>query len=207
MLPEKNSRRNQLTLAFLGLTLILLVVAAVGTVNYYRFYPALSQIRVNLTSLQPTRANDSLGNPVLTVKVTFAVENPTDYDGLYLRSIESTWEIIDIMSPTTNATFPQGPFPYVPAKGPLNPGNVVSVTIPPINATGGVVALASQPNTKLEFVFHPNLILSSFLNKVAVLIISYECSSSGAPSACGQAGLVLEVVGGASGGGGGGGGV
>lgn len=203
MVPTKTDRRDQLTIAFAAVTLILLVVAAVGTTNYYRFYPAITQLHVKMASLQTTRFNNTNGVYALAIKVIFTVENPIDYNGLLARNFESTLDIIG-MSQTANTTVNEGSLPYIATTGPLSKGNIVSVAFPAYNATGNAVALANQPGTQLQFVFHLNFVLSSFLNKVSTLIANYQCSSTGSATPCLQAGITFQNSGGPSVGGGGG---
>src|SRR5438309_2191399 len=52
MLPIKTSKRNLLTIGFAAFTLVMLVIAAFGAVNYNRFYPAITQIQMRIISLQ-----------------------------------------------------------------------------------------------------------------------------------------------------------
>ncbi len=206
MLFAKTSRRNQFTIFFAVATLVLLVVAAFGTVNYYQFYPALSQIRASITSLQTTLVTNGPGNYTLEVKVAFSAENPTSYNGLFLKHFESTYDVMAIFSPTSNETFTGGAMTYNSATGPLDSGNTVSVVYQSFNAPSDAARAASNPQTKIEFIFHIDFVLSSFLDKVTMVIPSYDCTGSGGQSDCGQTGITIVTTPGGSGGGGGGGG-
>jgi hypothetical protein len=207
MLLAKISKRNQLTLAFVALTLIALVVAAFGASNYYQFYPAITNIEVRVTSLQTKILNDSTGAPVaLQVQVAFSVKNPTAYTGLSLNHFESTYEVVAFTSPTINTTISGTSLPYSTATGTLNPGDNVKIGINPFNATREAAQRASQPGTRIQLVFHLHFVLSSFLNKVALVVPSYDCMSSRGPTICAQTGMTLLTAPGGLGGGGGGGG-
>jgi hypothetical protein len=206
MLLAKISKRNQLTLAFVALTLIALVVAAFGASNYYQFYPAITNIEVRVTSLQTKILNDSSGTPIaLQIKVAFSVENPTDYTGLSLNHFESTFDVVAFTSPTSNTTISGTSLPYSTATGTLNPRDTVKIGISPFNAPGEAAQRASQPGTRIQLLFHLHFVLSCFLNKVALVIPAYDCTSSGEPTTCGQTGMTLLTTGGGLGGGGGGG--
>ncbi len=206
MLFAKTSRRNQLTIFFAAATLVLLIVAAFGTVNYYQFYPAISQIGASINSLQTTLITNSPGNYTLQVKVAFSINNPTSYNGLFLKHFESTYDAMAIYSPTINQTFTGGAMAYNPATGPLNSGDKVGIIYQSFNAPSDAARAASNPQTKIEFIFHIDFVLSSFLDKVTMVIPSYDCTGSGGQADCGQTGITIVTAPGGSGGGGGGGG-
>ena len=206
MLLAKLSKRNQLTLAFAAVTVAVLVVAAIGAANYYRFYPAITNIQVRITSLQTAVLNDSAGTPIaLQVQVAFSVENPTEYTGLSMNHFESTYDVVTFTSSTGSTTTFGSPLPYNTITGPLNPGDVVKIRISPFNSTGDAAQRVGQPGTRIQFVFHLDFVLSSFLNKVSSVVPSYDCTSSGEPTTCEQTGMTLLTAPGGLGGGGGGG--
>ncbi len=206
MLFAKTSRRNQLTILFAAATLVLLIIATVGTANYYQFYPAISQIQASITSLQTSLVPDNMGGYALEVRVAFSTGNPTSYNGLFMKHFESTYDVMAIFSPTSNETFTGGAMTYNAASGLLNPGNTVSIVYPSFNATGDASQAASNPQTKMEFIFHIDFVLSSFLDKVTMVIPSYDCTGSSGSSECVQTGITIVTTPGGSGGGGGGGG-
>jgi len=207
MLLLKTSKRDLLMLVFAAVTLVVLVVATFGAMNYLRFYPAITNIQVRITSLQTTVLNDSTGAPIaLQVEVAFSVENPTEYTGLSLSHFESTYDVVAFTSPTGNVTTFGSPLPYNTITGPLNPGDIVKIRTSPFNATGDAPRRAGEPGTTIRLVFHLDFVLSSFLNKVSSVIPSYDCTSSGEPTTCEQTGMTLITAPGGMGGGGGGGG-
>ena len=201
MLLAGTSKRDLLTLAFAGITLVALVVAAFGAVNYNRYYPAITQIQTSVVSLNTT----TIGN-IIEVQLAFTVKNPTDYQGLSFSRFESTYSVLYVMSPTSNVTAPGGNLPYTTMNGPLSPGTIQNVPLSPFNITANPTQSTGPPPTKIVFFFQPHFVLSSFLNKVTMVIPTYECTSSGDPTTCDQTGLTLVTAPGGQGGGGGGGG-
>ena len=199
MLSTKTSGRDILTIAFIAVTLILLAVTVNSTVNYYRYYPALTQIKLTLTSFQKTTSTDSQGNPALKITVQFRVENPTDYNGFVVKSFQSTLDVIG------NVTAPQGVLPVNATTGPLNPGDTINVRYSNFDVTSQAAKLAAISQTT-KFAFYPNFVLSSFLDKVTLVIPTYLCSSTGGPVACQQTGLTIQTASGGFGNSGGGGG-
>lgn len=206
MLPTKIGRRDQLTLAFVAITAILLAVAVIGTVNYDRYYPAITQIKLSMASLQKTNSTDTQGNPTLKITAQFKLENPTNYKGFVMKNFETTLDVIGIVSATDNVTVPQGRLPYIAATGSLNQGEIINVVFPAFYVTVDAAKLATMPQTRVQFVFHPDFVLSSFLDRVSLVIPYYTCTSTGDPTNCQQSGITLSTPGGGLGGGGGGGG-
>lgn len=186
MLPTKISKRNLLTLAFAAFTLVMLGVAAVGGVNYNRFYPAITQIQTRITSLQTTAVNN-----IIEVKVAFAVKNPTDYQGLSLSHFGSTYSVVYVMSTTNNVTALGGGLPYPSMTGSLGPGTTVSIPSLTFNITANPAQATGQSPTMIILSFQPTFILGSFLNTAAEVIPSYDCTSSGSPAVCNQTGITL----------------
>lgn len=196
----KTNGRDTLTICFVAITLILLAVTVNSTVNYYRYYPALTQIKLSITSFQKTNSLDSQGNPALKITVQFRIENPTDYNGFVMKSFQSTLDVIG------NVTAPQGTLPVNATTGPLNPGDVINVRYNNFDMTTEAAKLAASSQTT-QFAFYPNFVLSSFLDKVTLVIPTYLCSSTGGPVTCQQTGLTIQTASGGFGSGGGGGGV
>jgi len=199
VLSTKTNGRDTLTIAFIALTLILLAVTANYTVNYYRYYPALTGIKLSITSFQKTTSTDSQGNPALKITVQFRLENPTDYNGFVMKSFQSTLDVIG------NVTAPQGVLPFNSATGPLNPGDIINVGYSGFDVTTQAAKLAANSQTT-QFVFYPNFVLSSFLDKATLVIPTYLCSSTGGPVTCQQTGMTLQTASGGFGNSGGGGG-
>lgn len=206
MLSKQSYKRNILTIVFAATTLILLAVAINSTVNYYRYYPAITEIKLSITSFQKTNSTGPQGNPALKVTVRFKIENPSNYNGLVMKSFYSTLDVIGIFSPTDNVTAPQGALPVNATTGPLNPGDVISIQFPAFDLTLQAAKLAAEPQTQTQFVFHASFFLSSFLDKATQVIPTYDCASMGDPVTCTQTGLTLQTASGGLGGTGGGGG-
>lgn len=197
-MSSTSRRRNVLTGAFVLFTIVLGVVAGIGIVNYYQFFPALAHIRVEMTSLQWTPLNTTMG-PTLETSVAFRVQNPTGYKGLFAENFESS---LDILSTARNVTIPQGSIPSARTAGPLNPGDVIRVQFNTFNTTSDAAILASQ--TQVTFVFTVRFVVSSFLDNMGLLLVSYQCASPGGPVACSQDSVTIVTRAGGSGGGGGG---
>jgi hypothetical protein len=199
VLSTKTNGRDKLTIAFIAVTLILLAVTVNYTVNYYRYYPALTQVKLSITSFQKTTSTDSQGNPALKITVKFQLENPSQYYGFIMKSFQSTLDVIG------NITAPQGVLPYNAATGPLNPGDTINIGYSGFDVTAQAAKLAASSQTT-QFVFYPNFVLSSFLDRATLVIPTYQCSSTGGPVTCLQTGLTLQTASGGFGNSGGGGG-
>jgi len=199
VLSTKTNRRDTLTIAFIAVTLILLAVTVNSTVNYYRYYPALTQIKLSVTSFQKTTYADSQGNPALKFTVQFRLENPTDYNGFVMEKFQTLLDVIG------NITVPQGALPDNTATGPLNPGNIINIGYSAFDVTTTAAKLAANSQTT-QFVFYPDFVLSSFLDKATLVIPTYQCVATDGPVTCQQTGLSLQTAAGGFGSSGGGGG-
>jgi hypothetical protein len=198
MSSTKHSGRDLLTAAFILTTLALLVVTSIGTANYVRFYSAITQVRVSIASIKMTPASDASHS--ILVQVIFAIENPSDYNGFFVQNFQSALDIIGV-SPTGNLTAHQGTLPYPSTTGRLDPGSIIKERLPAFNTS---TSFATNPSTKISYVFHLNFVLSTFLNKIALVIPTYDCLTSGAPTACQQTGVSIQTPGWLGRGGGGG---
>ncbi len=184
------------------LTLTALGTGAYGTTataNYYQFYSSLQAVRVSLTSLHWVADNRSLNGTV-----TFALANPSNYKGLGLGTFKMDWEI-DGMNGTIK--LPQG-VPTLPPRMPktLDPSQPFSIILQGGgDAPRQVTLIRSIPGGDVKFIFHVDLVLSSFLDSVATAQTSYNCVSQEGPGTCQQVGI--EILPQTRSGGGGGGGV
>lgn len=184
------------------LTLTALATGAYGTTataNYYQFYSSLQAVRVNLTSLHYVADNRSLNGTV-----TFTLANPSNYKGLGLGTFKMDWEI-DGMNGTVK--LPQG-VPNLPLGMPktLDPTQPFTIILQGGGDAPRQVFLIRSIGKDVEFIFHVDLVLSSFLDSVATAVTSYNCMSQEGPGTCQHVGIEIFPQT-RSGGGGGGGGV
>src|SRR5213593_4524975 len=161
-----------------GLAMVILILTALGTgayaatatANYYQFYSSLQSVRVNLTALHWVADNRSLNGTV-----TFTLANPSNYKGLGLGTFKMDWEI-DGMNRTIK--IPQG-VPSLPLNMPktLDPSQPFTIILQGGGNAPQQVTLIRSIGRDVEFVFHVDLVLSSFLDSVATAVTSYNCVS------------------------------
>lgn len=75
-----NDRRATIALLFVFLSSGSAIFVSLATVNYLRFYPALSQVQNGVNVDKVTYA-PATGSAQPTVTIHFTVSNPTDYSG------------------------------------------------------------------------------------------------------------------------------
>lgn len=179
MLGTRPSTRDLLTLLLVLLTIAISTYAAVGTINYFQFYPALTSLQVELTSLAWN--SDGMSMPA---NVIFTITNPSGYKGMSLKVFQSFLELrLNITE-----TIPQGSLPPTNARGPLDPAVPMTVRVA-FNGSLDAPQRTFEVRTwggEVRFVLDVNLTLATFLDKSAILVISYRCESTGPPEACQQ---------------------
>lgn len=167
------------------LTLVLLFTsagtganAALGTINYFQFFPALQQLQVSLTDLQWSSTSLSLN-----ITVGFSTVNPTDYNGISLNVLRSFLEIVLNDNDTIIQSVPQNSL-----KGPLTRNTPLSTSTSFVGTTTTPqrVAAAIASGADIIFVFYVDLILNTFLDRAASTIVSYTCQSRTGPGTCVQ---------------------
>ena len=194
------NRRDTAVVIFVLVAASSLVVAAFGTVNYLRFYPALQSLRLQLADLTYTSQPDLLNGTA-----TFTILNPTPYEGLAVRIFEGVFNI----TLNRNTTLVLGSVGYVSYSSPIPPGVIGTIRVPfrpPGFAASSVYdTLASGGEVRFDFVI--DLILSTFLDKVSGVSVTYICEATQGQGTCEQAyvQLLVRPAQGLGGGGGGGG--
>ena len=186
--------------------MVILTLTALGTgaygvtaaANYYQFYSSLQAIHVSLTSFHWVADNRSLNGTV-----TFVLASPSNYRGLGLGTFKMDWEI-DGMNGTVR--IPQG-VPTLPLRMPktLDPSQPITIILQGGGDAPQQVTLIRSIGRNVDFIFHVDLVLSSFLDSVATAVTSYNCVSQEGPGTCQQVGI--EIFPQTRSGGGGGGGV
>jgi hypothetical protein len=80
---------------------------------------------------------------------------------------------------------------------PLSPGTTTSFTLPFIGSGTGPerVAQLIKEGRTISYVFAVTLFPSTFFDRVISLSIGYQCTSSGAPAACEQQGIIVVTSG------------
>jgi len=196
----KMTRRDRLTLFFLLLTITASVFTAVGTLNYMQFYPALLKLQLNLTNLEWATSTDQL-----EARAIFVLTNPTSYSPLVMKAFEGEFDI----QLNGNTTIPQGSFPSARTL-PLQPGvlNTITISFEGTAEAARQVATAQATGEEVKFLFIIDIVLSTFLDKMTGISLSYVCEASRGPGSCKQEAFVFSIwPDQASAGGGGGGGV
>lgn len=117
--------RNALTLMFLTICTLFTLSSIGPTINYTKFYHALQSIDSNISDItwQNTEKSE------INISITLVVTNPTDYEGLELRSVQITG--IQITFENTNDSVDVNGvsvfYKYIPINSHSN------VTVPQIN--------------------------------------------------------------------------
>ncbi len=192
-----------LTLVLLATSTVTGVNAVLGANNYLQFYPALESLRLNLTDLQWASSKTSLNGTV-----QLSLLNPSNYKGMSLKVFHSSLKIVLNGSETISQ-----PMPGSGAKGPLGPNIPINVTQSFSGTLDGPqrVNATMSRGEEVKFVFTITLVLSTFLDKAAATIVTYQCESRRGPGTCTQTTIVFlpsrEFTTTGLGGGGGGGGV
>ena len=191
MTTKKISSRDGVTILLAGLTLIIMVLALVSTVNYYQFLPALARFEVRLSSMDWRLVNQNTNTPTLEItSANFTVMNPTSYKGLKMELFSTN---LDISAQGT--IIPQGSLPYQLVIFPLDPGKQLTLSLQAFNATPTAANLANQSNPNLQFSFYPRFTVGTFLDKAGTLELSYQCVSTGGPRLCQQSSITLRTAG------------
>lgn len=179
-------RRDLFTIIFALLTLTITAVAIVSIADYSQFFPALSGLQVKLASLNWHIVNGTMSQLITITNVSFTVENPTGYTGLTLRGFQPTLDI-------PNTTIPATVFGVEIITSPLDPGKPTTINFPDYNVSQGAVTFWRQTHN-IQFRFFNDFLLSSLLNHVGSLKVTYLCASSGGPKACEQTAISISTA-------------
>jgi len=166
---SKISRRTIVFVGFIIGTVVASGFAVPAAANYYRFYPSLARLQLNLNDLQLKNITE-----YLEVTSNFTIVNPTDYKGFVLTIFRGTYEIDEnniTIGPSTPLPSPKG-F----ATQPLNKNVPINV-VDTFNATN--VGVSS-----VQVAFVIDLVLSTFLDGFGPIIVTYICQGSGGVGSC-----------------------
>lgn len=175
---DRISRRTALAIVLAAITITVSAFAAQDTVNYFAFYNALSQVKMNVASFSYTPQNY-----YADAKVNFTIENPTGYHGLALQFFEPNYSVnaSGTTTPANSLIIPQ-------QTKSLEPGKIVKIAFP-------FTSTWNKTWTNAQYTFTVNISLSTFLDPAAAVSALYLCQSNGGPGTCDQLAVNIEALG------------
>lgn len=176
-------------LLFIGSSALSVVAMALATGNYLQFFPAMEKITVRITSAE-VRPTDN-GNDI---EMVFVVENPTGYSGIGVRAFQAS---LTFKYPNGTKTAYGAPPTPPRSISSLPPYSILNFPwrAPMRSDTWGGIAEEFRDG-KVSAAFRVLVNLSTFLDNMSWIIISYQCTVEQSPVDCtrGQAMAVSPVT-------------
>lgn len=181
--------KQLVTIILAVITLSSVTVAAMNSNNYYQFYEAIRELRLQNPSITLTPTNTSLNAYTI-----FTVENPTSYNGLKILQFEPSFKI------TANGTQvpANGLIQFTPPRDRLDPGRMVNYNISFTAHGAGVDEMYTKVENNCQclsqfgFNFTVAIFLSTFIDTFASVRAVYACNSNIGGGSCEQITVLIN---------------